>query len=329
MQQAVERRVWSPRSEETYTRNVISRARACNRRSLTAFAEWLRSSRELAAVTVTVRLGSASTFVDAITYAKEASCAAAFRVVTDEDVERFFVAYARDHGPASRRSMQAAMRLFLQYAQFRGWSDRCLSSPVSALKSYRLSGLPRAVAEDELSALLESTCWSNGRCPKRDKAIVYLLAAYGARRSQVSALRFDDIAWREKAIVFRSHKGGKSVEHSLTNAVAETLSDYICNERPRCSVEHVFLRNTRPHLRLSPAAISALVHYRMTQSGLVGRYPHAFRHAFASRLLKANQSFKTIADLLGHRSLGAVGIYAKLDHARLLDVAVEWPEVTR
>jgi hypothetical protein len=33
-----------------------------------------------------------------------------------------------------------------------------------------------------------------------------------------------------------------------------------------------------------------------------------------------------IADLLGHRSLAAVGVYAKVDHPRLLEVAAEWPE---
>ena len=35
-----------------------------------------------------------------------------------------------------------------------------------------------------------------------------------------------------------------------------------------------------------------------------------------------------VADLLGHRSLDAVAVYAKVDHARLLENAVDWPEVT-
>ena len=35
---------------------------------------------------------------------------------------------------------------------------------------------------------------------------------------------------------------------------------------------------------------------------------------------------KTIADLLGHRSLTSVGIYAKVDDSRLLEVAEQWPE---
>lgn len=65
----------------------------------------------------------------------------------------------------------------------------------------------------------------------------------------------------------------------------------------------------------------------MVRCGLPARGPHALRHAFATRLLRAGQSAKAIADLLGHRSLDAVVIYAKVDYARLFENAVDWPEV--
>jgi integrase len=92
--------------------------------------------------------------------------------------------------------------------------------------------------------------------------------------------------------------------------------------------EHVFVRHRRPHVRLSPSAISALVRARMISCGLPPRHPHAFRHAFATRLLRCGQPPKVIADLLGHRSFEAVSIYAKVDYTQLLACAVEWPEVT-
>ena len=86
---------------------------------------------------------------------------------------------------------------------------------------------------------------------------------------------------------------------------------------------YVFLRHRSPHLRLSPKAVSNLVRARLVRCGLSPRGPHALRHAFATRLLRAGESFKVIADLLGHRSLAAVGVYAKVDHTRLLEVAAE------
>jgi len=165
-----------------------------------------------------------------------------------------------------------------------------------------------------------------GLCPCRDRAIVYLLATYGIRRAQVSALQLEDIDWNARTIVFAAHKGGKTIHHTLTQAVAESLVDYLQNERPASDCDYVFLRRRRPYLRLGPMAITSLVRNRMARCGLSPRSPHSFRHAFATRLLRADQPVKTIADLLGHRSLDAVAIYAKVDYARLMEVAVDWPE---
>jgi integrase len=318
--------VWSPESQRIYTRQRIEKACAGNRPTLTAFADWLAEVRGLGPGTITVRLGSACSFVDAVTTRAGATCARAFQSLSPDGVEDFFVRYGKDHGVAARRSMRSAMRLFLKFAASRGWVGWELGDAVPSLRGYRLSTLPRGLSDEELSTVLGSP-WEGGRCPLRDRAIVYLLATYGVRREQVSTLQLGDIGWSEGTIVFAAHKGGKAVHHVLTDAVAESLADYLRNERPTCDCDYVFLRQKRPHLRLGPAAITPLVKSRMVSCGLPPRSPHAFRHAFATRLLRAGQPAKAIADLLGHRSLDAVAVYAKVDYAPLFEVAVEWPEV--
>ena len=318
--------VWSTESDRAYMLQRIQRADAWNRRTLRVFAEWLSSFRGLKPGTITVRIGSASTFVDAVTSRAGCSCARAFRSITAEQIEDFIVAYGKDHGKAALRSMQAAMRLFLRFAGTRGWVGRELVGAVPSLRSYRLSGLPRGVSDEQVTKILAAP-WTRLACPLRDRAIVCLLAAYGVRRGQVSALRLADIDWREKTIGFAAHKRGKAVRHVLTGGVAHGLAEYLRRERPAGESAYVFLRHRRPHVRLSPSAISFMVRSRAVRCGLPPLSPHAFRHAFASRLLRAGQPVKTIADLLGHRSLDAIGIYAKVDHARLLEAAFEWPEV--
>jgi integrase len=322
-----ERQAWSPGSQGIYARQRIERACAENRPTLRAFAEWLAEERRLVPGTITVRLGAACSFVDEITNRAGATCARAFESLTPGGVEGFFVRYGKDHGASARRSMQTAMRLFLKFAVSRGWVDRGLVDAVPTLPSYRLSGLPRGLKDEELSTVLGSP-WEGGRCPRRDRAIVFLLATYGVRREQVSALQFEDIGWKEGTVVFAAHKGGKAVHHVLTEAVAESLADYLRNERPASDCDYVFLRQVRPYLRLGPAVISAMVRARMVRCGLPPHYPHRFRHAFATRLLRSGQPVKAIADLLGHRTLDAVAIYAKVDHARLLEAAIDWPNVT-
>jgi site-specific recombinase XerD len=54
---------------------------------------------------------------------------------------------------------------------------------------------------------------------------------------------------------------------------------------------------------------------------------HAIRHAFATRLMEHDTPIKTIADLLGHKSINTTFIYTKVDLKHLRIVAYEWPEV--
>jgi integrase len=320
-------RVWTPEeSERQYTESRIERADPWNRRTLRAFARWLSGTRGLEWSTIATHIHPASTFVDSVTRQTGHSCASAFRSLDIDTVEDFFVEHGKGRGMASRRSMQSAMRSFLRFAAERGWVGEEMVAAVPSLVSYRLSRLPRGLSDEQLARLLERP-FRRGGCRRRDWAIVSLLASYGARRGQVSALQLGDIDWGERTIELAAHKGGKAVRHALIPAVAEALALYLRDERPESASKCVFLRHRKPHEQLSPGAITAMVQLRMVERGLPPLGPHALRHTFATRLLRSGQPVKTIADLLGHRSLASVGIYAKVDVPRLLGVAGEWPEV--
>ena len=156
--------VWSPDSEHAYAVQRIRCAEGWNRRSLHAFARWLSADRGLCPGSITVRIHSASTFVDAMTERVGCSCARAFGLIGADEIEEFFVAYAKGHGRAALRSMQAAMRLFLRFSNRRGWVASELIEAVPSCRSYRLSGLVRSVSEEELSKLLESP-WKDAHWP--------------------------------------------------------------------------------------------------------------------------------------------------------------------
>ncbi len=318
--------VWTPESQHTYALRRITQADAENQPTLREFAKWLADSRDLRPETISDRIRSGCTFVDSLTARARCGCEQALRSITVQQIEDFFVEYGKDHGMGCRNKMRAAMRLVLMFAAGRSWVDRVLVDAVPSLGGYRLSGLPRGISDEQLQTLLTSP-WEGGSCPRRDRAVVYLLATYGIRRQQVSALRLVDIDWHQRTIDFAAHKGGKAIHHILAQSVAQALADYLRHERPTSDSDYVFLRHPPPHLRLGPFAISTLVTSRMKRCGLPPRGPHALRHTFATRLLRAGESMKTIADLLGHRSLDAVAIYAKVDYARLLECAIDWPGV--
>ncbi len=325
-EQFVKRRPWTPESEREFTRNAIQRAPAVCQLALREFARWLEEERGLRPASITLRVASVRSFVAAVTHG-ESTVTAAFGKLEARGVEDFFVRYCREHGPAGRRSMQAAMRLFLGFAASRGWSRSELRQAVPSLRTYGLRHVPQGASEEEIGGLLRLV--SADGASARDRAMVFLLVAYGVRRGQVTALHLEDVDWRQRTIRFAPHKGGKEVRHTLTPAVAAALASYLRHERPPSPSRVVFLRSRRPYLPLNPGAVTQMIHARLQGLGVRGTPcgPHRLRHAFATRLLCGGQPLKSIADLLGHRSLSATAIYAKVDHPRLLAVAVEWPEV--
>jgi len=319
----VKRRPWrAAESERARRRRQIAAAPASWRRCLRSFATWLERERALALSSITLRVASARVFVEAL---GGNGGVRTLRRLGVAEVEDFFVDYAEDHGVAARRSMQAAMRLLLRFATERRWVRPQVADAVPSMRSYRLSGVPRGLAREQVRAVITAAA----KRSLRDYAIVLLFAVYGIRRGQVTGLGLDDIDWRRRTITFAAHKGGKTVQHRLAPAVATAISEYIRHGRPDSDERAVFLRERPPHLALGPSAVTWVVHHALEKAGVScsPRGPHALRHAFATRLLHEGQSLKVIADLLGHRSLAEVSTYAKVDHPRLLEVAAPWPEV--
>lgn len=320
--QKARRRPWrGDASHRDHTENAIRAAAPPWRRCLRCFSAWLEAERELAPASITVRIASTRTFLQG----QQGSGVRALKRLGVEDLEDFFVEHSKRRGPGANRSMQAAMRLFLRFAATRGWVKPGLADAVPRMRSYRLSHIPRGMRPDDVHALVSLA----SSLSARNRAIVLLLATYGLRRGQVCALSLEDIDWRAKTILIRAHKGGKAVLHRLLPAVADAIAEYVQRERPTVETSTVFLSTSESCSALSPSGLSSVIRRSLERLGSScrPRGPHALRHAFATRLVQGGQPLKVIADLLGHRSLAAVSVYAKVDHPRLLEVASEWPEV--
>lgn len=326
MSTRIERAPWCPQRVWEYAAGQVSKAPRQHRTSLRAFLDWLRESRGLVGGTVVLRLQSIRKFLEWLGEPPRA----ALRRLEARDVERFFVEFRQEHGAASQRNLQTALRLFLRFGAERRWCSEELADAVPALHVYRLSEVPRGLSDDQVALVLRSVPVDT-EVGARDLAILSLLATYGVRRGQVAQLRLSDIDWRGRLVQFRGHKGGKAIRHALTSTVAAAVGRYVDQFRPRVDEDHVFLRSRVPHLPLNPTAISVSVSARLRRAGVGAPLlsPHAFRHAFATRLLRVGRPLKQVADLLGHRHLDSAAIYGKVDLVALRRLATEWPAVLR
>lgn len=304
---------------------VIERASTGCQKTLREFALWLENVRGLKPISIAQRLLFARLFLEKIEDGGDAE--AALSRLAPADVEAFFVGCGARYRIATRASIRGALRRLLQFAAAQGIVCPELAESVPSIFVRRLQAVPRGIAAKDIERLLTSL---RPETPgkSRDRAILILLATYGVRTGQIQSLRLNDFDWRRHRVIFRSHKGCKPVLQTLTPAVAEAVALYVREHRPVSDFHEVFLMVRRPLLPLTSSAVRSTVRLRLKQAGVDAHplSPHAFRHAFASRLVNERQPFKVVADLLGHRNLRATAIYAKVNRSLLEEAAAEWPE---
>lgn len=226
-------------------------------------------------------------------------------------------------GPVS-----SALRSFLRYLALLGHVPAVLASQVSRPRRYRLAGLPRALEESDLRRLLRSVPRRDSR-GRREYAILMVFATYGLRVSDVVTLCLDDIHWHDGSIVIQVEKTRRPLALPLTDPVGDALADYLQRARPRCGCREVFLSLQKPFLPLTTDYVTRLVRQALNRSGvkLRGVASHAFRHGFATRLVRSGVSLDTIAGCLGHASSATTFIYTKLSIDDLRSVSFDPCEV--
>jgi site-specific recombinase XerD len=156
----------------------------------------------------------------------------------------------------------------------------------------------------------------------RDRAVILLLATYGFRVDEVRRLRLDDFDWEQEIISVTRSKQRQAQQYPLSRVVGEAVLRYLKEVRPRVKDRSLFLTLTAPYRGFRPGGLWPAVGPRVRALGIRVEHtgPHCLRHACAARLLSQRLSYKQIADHLGHRSLEATRIYAKVDLARLREV---------
>ena len=243
--------------------------------------------------------------------------------VNVEDVDEFLAMKGANGWNRKSVSVAAqALRAFFRYAETRGWCAAGFAKGIQAPKIYQYEDLPEGPTEKEVQQLLQSVKGS-GQAALRTRAILMLFAVYGLRSGEVSRLLLSDFDWRQEVFVVNHSKRGGSQRYPLQHEVGDAILHYLQKARPRCACRHLFVTLHPPYRPVGTSALWWITSSRIKAAGLRFRHigPHSLRHACATRLLQEGASFKEIGDVLGHRGLESVGIYAKVDLNALRAVA--------
>jgi integrase/recombinase XerD len=253
------------------------------------------------------------------------------RGATLHDVDRSaldaFVSERRAAGgaPSSVARQVAAIRMLHRFLAEEGLRR---DDPSVDIEGIRVpAGIPHPLSEAEVAALLAAPT-TNDPVGLRDRALLELLYATGARISEVCGLSLGDFD-RDEQLVRLFGKGSKERIVPYGRHAAAALADWLGpSGRPhlepdrwarRGDAEAVFL-NMRG-ARLTRQAAWAAVKKYGDRIGLGDRLsPHVLRHSCATHLLDHGADLRIVQELLGHASISTTQVYTKVSQERLFDV---------
>lgn len=250
-----------------------------------------------------------------------------WETVTAQQIVTFVQQEAARHSGLGRRIPAVAVRAALRFAVFSGERVTGLADAIPLPRLWKHAALPAQLTPAEVERVLHR---SRGTSPTalRDYAILLLLARLGLRAHEVGQLHLDDIQWATGQLLIRSGTAHQVRCLPLSQEVGDALVAYLTSARPASTSRQVFVRlhpPFQPFVRSS--GISRLVRQAFERADLP---PHPrlcaqlLRQTAAARMVQQGATLKTVADVLGHRSLHTTSLYTKLDFPALTEVALPW-----
>ena len=233
------------------------------------------------------------------------------------DTILLFMVRERDRGRhvnSVARSL-VAVRMLFRFL----WAEGIVKENVtSAVDSPKLAKyLPEVMTEAEVQALLSAPEGDKPRAV-RDRAILELLYATGARVSEVCTMKLDALHL-DLGYVRCFGKGSKERIVPVGKGAAQAIEAYLATARPA-----LLAGRESPYLfpakrgHLGRESVWALVRHYCLKAGIARRVsPHTLRHSFATHLLEHGADLRAVQEMLGHANIATTQIYTHVDRSRL------------
>lgn len=239
--------------------------------------------------------------------------------ISDETVNSYLKQIAESGGLASNSvaRMLAGVRGLHRFWLYEGFTEQDPSARVKPPKTPKR--LPKAISISEVERLIsisgpdpdqeDSIALDIARI--RNRAILELLYATGARISELTALNLDDLL--DPTMLRLFGKGSKERVVPVGGYAQRALSAYLVRSRPALvgkgkGTPALFLNQRGT--RLSRQSAWQIISDAAEQAELIAEVsPHTLRHSFATHLLEGGADVRVVQELLGHSSVATTQIY--------------------
>jgi integrase len=212
-----------------------------------------------------------------------------------DKVREHFRAKGRSEATVNRKL--AALSLIFKFAYQRGYIP---VKPIAGLTKERDSGRRRIISSEEEARML-AWCDLMGECDFKDYLVVSIDT--GFRRGEVTKMVPSEV--EPGMVTTYDTKGGGDRTVPLTPRADEVLRTRCLGKRRD---EKLFPYEPRWLLDRWYKMAKAIGINVSTDEDFV---PHALRHTFVTRLLRAGVDIETVRQLAGHKNITTTQIYAK------------------
>lgn len=212
-----------------------------------------------------------------------------------------------------------AQRVWCTVAAFYGWMKglgHATYSPFDGVKApTRPTDEPPPVPTDsEIAAFFQACEKEGGQYGWRAYAVGAFLLN-GLRAQEVCDALSKDFVWddaNECWVLTVLGKGDKYRRVPINSEAQQALFDYWL-EAPKS--EYLICNNTGGQLNVR--MVHRLISFFGKKAGIEGLHPHAFRHHYATRLVRGGVDLFTLQKLLGHKNTDTTQRYVALDNKDL------------
>ncbi|MBQ8073166.1 MAG: tyrosine-type recombinase/integrase [Clostridia bacterium] len=263
-----------------------------------------------------------------LTYLSESRSIAADRIsfqCLDYDCLSGFLDWlecSRNCCPSTKNQRLSALLSFSKYAQNRNF-EAAATFRASLIKlPVKKTGHKIRVSftADEVKLLLQVPD-ERSRTGLRDKTLMSVMYASGARAQEICNLKVKDIRFNEDgtASLTLVGKGNKARRIGIPSACAILLKQFIQHRKiEKIAHAHVFSSQTHEIMTVSCVEeifkkYVSICKQRHPDLFLEKSYPpHAMRHTTATHMLEAGVPLVVIKNFLGHSSISTTQIYAEV-----------------
>jgi site-specific recombinase XerD len=217
---------------------------------------------------------------------------------TEEDVRRYILHLRDERGqaPSSVNIAVCALRFFFVHTLGREYDVFDL------MRVHKPRTLPGVLSRDEVRKVLSTV-----EHPVRRMALTTIYGL-GLRLGEGLKLEVGHIESSRQLVMVRSGKGAKDRAVPLPAPLLERLRRYWKVDRPRSEQRLLFVSaaGTAMHeTTLQKTFSAACADAKLVRHATI----HTLRHSYATHLVEAGISLRTVQDILGHSSLRTTEVY--------------------